>query len=96
MWTLLRQSPIPNKPAIDKAIVVCPSSLVKNWANELIKWLGPGTVNPLAVDGKVTGAELIKEVRQWAASKGKQVVKPSAFAVPRFLSAFAYASPAQS
>lgn len=28
MWTLLRQSP-EAKPAIDKAIIVCPSSLVK-------------------------------------------------------------------
>ncbi|GJN89380.1 hypothetical protein Rhopal_002360-T1 [Rhodotorula paludigena] len=76
MWTLLRQSPLPNKAAIDKAIVVCPSSLVRNWANELVKWLGEGTVNPLAVDGKVTGAELVKQVRQWCATKGKQVVTP--------------------
>lgn len=35
MWTLLKQSPVPNKHSIDKAIVVCPSSLVRNWANEL-------------------------------------------------------------
>jgi DNA repair and recombination RAD54-like protein len=36
LWTLLRQSPIPNKPTIEKAIIVCPSSLVRNWAKELI------------------------------------------------------------
>lgn len=35
MWTLLKQSPFPNRHSIDKAIVVCPSSLVRNWANEL-------------------------------------------------------------
>ncbi|RUP50247.1 DNA repair and recombination protein RAD54 [Jimgerdemannia flammicorona] len=35
MWTLLRQSPEPNKPTIDKCIIACPSSLVRNWANEL-------------------------------------------------------------
>jgi hypothetical protein len=35
MWTLLKQSPIPNKPTIDKCIIACPSSLVRNWANEL-------------------------------------------------------------
>jgi DNA repair and recombination RAD54-like protein len=35
MWTLLKQSPVSGKGTIDKAIVVCPSSLVRNWGNEL-------------------------------------------------------------
>ena len=35
LWTLLKQSPHPGKPAIEKCIIACPSSLVKNWANEL-------------------------------------------------------------
>ncbi len=34
---------------IDKAVIVTPSSLVKNWHNELTKWLG-NRVNPLAID----------------------------------------------
>lgn len=76
MWTLLRQSPLPGKQAIDKAIVVCPSSLVKNWANELVKWLGEGAVIPLAVDGKVTGDALLRQIRQWCSTKGKGVVTP--------------------
>ncbi|GAA5944920.1 hypothetical protein JCM3775_001102 [Rhodotorula graminis] len=76
MWTLLRQSPLPNKSSIDKAIVVCPSSLVKNWANELTKWLGDDAPTPLAIDGKVTGNELVNKVRQWCATKGKQVMTP--------------------
>lgn len=37
MWTLLKQSPRSGKPTIDKCIIACPSSLVKNWANELSK-----------------------------------------------------------
>merc|ERR1719244_1430140 len=49
LWTLLKQSP-DYKPTIDKAIVVCPSSLVKNWFNEIHKWL-PNRVSPLAIDG---------------------------------------------
>lgn len=49
MWTLLRQSP-DCKPEIDKAMVVAPSSLVKNWYNEVEKWLG-GRIQPLAIDG---------------------------------------------
>ena len=48
LWTLLKQSP-DCKPTIDKAIVVCPSSLVKNWYNEINKWL-PNKIAPLAVD----------------------------------------------
>lgn len=34
LWTLLKQSPRAGKPSIEKCIVVCPSSLVRNWANE--------------------------------------------------------------
>lgn len=49
MWTLLRQSP-DTKPEIDKAIVVSPSSLVRNWSNEITKWLGT-RVAPLTIDG---------------------------------------------
>ncbi|XP_029905787.1 DNA repair and recombination protein RAD54-like [Myripristis murdjan] len=49
MWTLLRQSP-DAKPEIDKVIVVSPSSLVRNWYNEVGKWLG-GRVTPVAIDG---------------------------------------------
>ena len=32
-----------------RVIVVCPCSLVKNWDNEFVKWLGPGTVKTLAL-----------------------------------------------
>ncbi|XP_077391460.1 DNA repair and recombination protein RAD54-like [Festucalex cinctus] len=49
VWTLLRQS-ADAKPEIDKAIVVSPSSLVRNWHNEVAKWLG-ARLAPLAIDG---------------------------------------------
>ncbi|KOB73773.1 Steroid receptor-interacting snf2 domain protein [Operophtera brumata] len=49
LWTLLRQGP-EFKPTICKAIIVCPSSLVKNWYNEIHKWLAQ-RINALAMDG---------------------------------------------
>ena len=36
--------------AFNQAIVVCPSSLVRNWYNEINKWL-PNRINALAMDG---------------------------------------------
>ncbi|TDL21584.1 DNA repair protein, SNF2 family [Rickenella mellea] len=76
MWTLLKQSPHCGKPTIDKCIIACPSSLVKNWANELTKWLGLEAPGTLAVDGKGTKAELIEKVTRWVAASGRNVTQP--------------------
>jgi SNF2 family DNA or RNA helicase len=41
VWTLLKQSlKSAFQPTIKKALIVCPSSLVFNWASEFKKWLG--------------------------------------------------------
>lgn len=72
--------------------MACPTSLVGNWANELgelfetcvvhqkltfaVKWLGPGAINPLVVDGKGGKAELIPAVRRWVNAHGRNVTLP--------------------
>lgn len=76
LWTLLKQSPDAGKPAIQKAIVACPSSLVRNWANELTKWLGADAITPFAIDGKATKEELTRQLRQWAIASGRSVTRP--------------------
>ncbi|KAF8965252.1 DNA repair protein, SNF2 family [Flammula alnicola] len=76
LWTLLKQSPRAGKPTIEKCIIACPSSLVKNWANELVKWLGAGAITPLAVDGKGTKANLLEAVARWVAARGRNVTQP--------------------
>ncbi|TLS23424.1 uncharacterized protein PpBr36_06686 [Pyricularia pennisetigena] len=76
LWTLLKQSPEAGKPAIQKAIVACPSSLVRNWANELVKWLGADAITPFAIDGKASKEELTRQLRQWAISSGRAVTRP--------------------
>lgn len=79
MWTLLKQSPLAGKPTCEKVIVACPTSLVGNWANELVKWLGEGAINPLVVDGKGGKEALIPAVRRWVQSKGRGVTLPGQF-----------------
>ena len=76
MWTLLKQSPEPGKSTIQKCVIACPSSLVRNWANELVKWLGKEAVTPFAVDGKGSKDELITQLRQWCVASGRAVVRP--------------------
>ena len=76
MWTLLKQSPDAGKSTIQKAVVACPASLVKNWANELVKWLGKDAVSPFAVDGKASKEELVQQMRQWAIATGRAVSRP--------------------
>jgi DNA repair and recombination RAD54-like protein len=59
MWTLLTQGGAHGKPACRKALVVCPASLVKNWAAEFDKWLhGRCKVTAIAESGnaKVSGS----------------------------------------
>ncbi|KAF0696783.1 Aste57867_12445 [Aphanomyces stellatus] len=49
MYTLLCTSmENPDLPTINRAIVVCPTSLVKNWDDEIIKWL-KGKVKTIAL-----------------------------------------------
>nr|XP_020476561.1 DNA repair and recombination protein RAD54-like [Monopterus albus] len=73
MWTLLRQSP-DAKPEIDKAIVVSPSSLVRNWYSEVGKWLG-GRVTPLAIDGG-SKDEIDKQLVNFISQHGLRVPTP--------------------
>uniref|UniRef100_A0A3Q1FR95 RAD54 like n=1 Tax=Acanthochromis polyacanthus TaxID=80966 RepID=A0A3Q1FR95_9TELE len=73
MWTLLRQSP-DAKPEIDKAIVVSPSSLVRNWYNEVGKWLG-GRVTPVAIDGG-SKDEIDRQLVNFISQHGLRVPTP--------------------
>ncbi|GAM85532.1 hypothetical protein ANO11243_035390 [Dothideomycetidae sp. 11243] len=76
MWTLLKQSPDAGKSTIQKCVIACPSSLVRNWANELVKWLGKDAVSPFAIDGKATKEELIQQLHQWSIATGRAVSRP--------------------
>ncbi|KAM4549394.1 DNA repair and recombination protein RAD54-like [Odontesthes bonariensis] len=73
IWTLLRQSP-DAKPEIDKAIVVSPSSLVRNWYNEVGKWLG-GRISPVAIDGG-SKDEIDKQLENFISQHGLRVPTP--------------------
>ncbi|KAL4403084.1 DNA-dependent ATPase protein Rad54 [Malassezia pachydermatis] len=76
LWTLLKQSPHAGKSTIQKAVVVCPSSLVRNWANELVKWLGPSAPGSLALDGKLSREQMFESVQRWADATGRAIVQP--------------------
>ncbi|KAK3089624.1 hypothetical protein FSP39_005167 [Pinctada imbricata] len=40
LWTLYKQGPYGGKPVIKRALIITPGSLVKNWYQEIKKWLG--------------------------------------------------------
>ena len=51
LWTLLKQNMIHDgPPAVKKALVVCPVTLIKNWRKEFRKWLGPDRLGVLTFD----------------------------------------------
>ncbi|XP_050423304.1 DNA repair and recombination protein RAD54-like isoform X1 [Adelges cooleyi] len=73
MWTLLKQGPDAS-PTIFKAIIVTPSSLVKNWCNEIKKWLG-GRIGALPVDGG--GKEQVdKLINGFVQARGRRTTDP--------------------
>ncbi|KAJ2809060.1 DNA-dependent ATPase protein rad54 [Coemansia guatemalensis] len=76
LWTLLQQSPVAGKPTIDKCIVACPSSLVKNWANELVKWLGSTKISPLACDNKGSKEKVSASLRSFVSARGRMIIHP--------------------
>ncbi|KAI9500023.1 P-loop containing nucleoside triphosphate hydrolase protein [Coemansia spiralis] len=76
LWTLLQQSPDSGKPTIEKCIVACPSSLVKNWANELVKWLGSTKISPLACDNKGTKEKVSASLRSFVSARGRMIIHP--------------------
>ncbi|RIA97370.1 DNA repair protein rhp54 [Glomus cerebriforme] len=76
LWTLLKQSPEFNKKTIEKCIIVCPSSLVTNWANELVKWLGSLRIRPLVIDNKEGKENVLKELKHFANAQGRTINYP--------------------
>ncbi|XP_076440944.1 DNA repair and recombination protein RAD54-like isoform X2 [Babylonia areolata] len=73
LWTLLKQSP-DCCPMISKAIIVAPSSLVKNWYNEIAKWLGT-RINALAIDSG-TKKEIDRNLDFFMKQQGRRICNP--------------------
>lgn len=68
IWTLLKQSPIEGSlPVIQRALIVCPVTLINNWKKEFRKWLGPLRVGVFVVDGKAN-------IRNFVGSRVYQVI----------------------
>eukprot|EP00854_Cymbomonas_tetramitiformis_P021270 gene21270-25558_t len=63
LYTLLKQGPH-GTPVIKRAVIVCPASLVMNWAAEVKKWLGDMRLSCLAVQGGNPDAQ--QQVTSWA------------------------------
>jgi DNA repair and recombination protein RAD54B len=51
LWTLLKQNPIyGDAPVIQKALIVCPVTLITNWRKEIRKWLGNERIGVFVMD----------------------------------------------
>lgn len=71
LWTLLTTGPH-GKPSAARPLILCPSSLVSNWAAELRRWLGDRVV-PVAVED--TRAEKVREAAWQLGSPGAAPVQ---------------------
>lgn len=62
------------QPIASKVVIVAPSSLVKNWYNELHKWLG-GRISALAIDSG-TKDQIDKNLGMFMSQQGKRTANP--------------------
>eukprot|EP00118_Oscarella_pearsei_P016820 m.163657 g.163657 ORF g.163657 m.163657 type:complete len:762 (+) comp38855_c0_seq2:168-2453(+) len=73
LWTLLKQSP-EGGPTVRKAVIVSPSSLVKNWHREISKWLG-ARLNALAMDGGKK-EDVDRDLERFINQSGRRIAQP--------------------
>lgn len=66
LWTLLKQGKERGQPAVKRAIVVCPTSLVKNWEAEIDKWL-KGDCRVIALS-ETTRDQVVQSINLFLAS----------------------------
>ena len=65
IWTLIKQSPFGyGKSVINAALILAPSSLIKNWESEFKKWLGKERISICGADSSASLLEYIKLPQQ--------------------------------
>ncbi|XP_014275616.1 DNA repair and recombination protein RAD54B [Halyomorpha halys] len=60
IWTLLNQGPYGGKPLLKRVLVIVPSSLVQNWNNEFIRWIGSHRLKVFSIDQRNRPEDYIK------------------------------------
>jgi len=68
LWTLLRQSPA-GRPTCAKVLVIAPSSLTRNWAAEVRKWLGDERLRTTIISPGAEGASQALAFKHGAVAK---------------------------
>lgn len=63
LYTLMKQGPDNGKPVVNRALIIVPSTLVKNWRKEFKKWLGDERLPVFAVEGKENTAPQYYKIR---------------------------------
>ncbi|BGO94509.1 hypothetical protein NBRC10512_000312 [Rhodotorula toruloides] len=69
IWTMLKQNPYQGDKTgvVDRAMIVCPVTLIKNWSQEIRKWLGRDRLRVYVADSQ-------HPVRTFATSKNYDVL----------------------
>ena len=73
IYTLLTQGFQQGTTVAKKVIVCCPTSLVRNWANEFVKWIGEGVVNVVALAESSKDA-VLRGIRKYVLEPQVQVL----------------------
>ncbi|XP_050421468.1 DNA repair and recombination protein RAD54B-like isoform X2 [Adelges cooleyi] len=60
IWMLLKRGPYGGEPLVKRVLIVTPSSLVGNWQNEFVRWLGRDRLRLFVIDQKRKPSEFLQ------------------------------------
>ena len=73
VWTLLKSGPL-GQPVIQRSIVIAPTTLVNNWYNECMKWIGMERITVCKINTGDTNENSLSKINAFLHGKNQKIL----------------------